>query len=139
MATWDFRNDDGPFDFNDYLDNPFNATITASSPTFINLIENVGNGNFEFLGFGFTFSGQTVTGGTVTTIDVFEGVVKTGSITNISISAVQLFDFFINVDNLGLQAALFSGNDTIFGGAFDPGGHTSGGLYQQRQPHGPNR
>src|SRR5579859_7846257 len=68
-------------------------------------------------GTGFTFDANgNPTGGTVTSIeDTFQGVVNF-DLTSFSLAATTLQQLAAADDNAGLQAALFSGNDTLTGG-----------------------
>jgi Ca2+-binding RTX toxin-like protein len=69
----------------------------------------------EFTGTGFTYDGLVVTGGTVNTSTFYQNDVKQWAITDLSRSAISIYDFFVANDNQGLLAYAFNGNDQLNG------------------------
>lgn len=90
-------------------------TIVAATPTLVKLVDAEGDG-FTFLGSDLTYSGQGLTGGTFTELNVFNSAGQTlVSVDRFSFSAVALITTF---NTLGLAAAvaqMTSGNDLWIG------------------------
>lgn len=69
-------------------------------------------------GYGFSYSGYAVTGGTLTGYYQYQGSVLVGAVEGISIPATWAY-YYIQSDNLGpLLQAGFSGDDTILGSPY---------------------
>jgi Ca2+-binding RTX toxin-like protein len=69
----------------------------------------------EFQGFGFIYTGDDLTGGTITTIIVFSGLPEVYRISGLLLPVADVDEFLLADDSQGLLAAIFNQPDTFIG------------------------
>lgn len=91
------------------IDEPTIAEATASRITTLD------GGETEHYFGSFTYSGEELSGGTVTRYERFEAGVKTHEVSGASLSAMTVANYIVNEDARGLMTYILSGADTLNG------------------------
>lgn len=91
------------------------GVVTVANASQITIV--TGSVTQNYYGSGFTYSGSTVTGGTVTSTDLYDS--SNGglqyNVTGLSHSAVTIASYVNSGNAFGLRAYLLNGDDTVYG------------------------
>jgi Ca2+-binding RTX toxin-like protein len=92
------------------------AAITSGTPTTMSTTDYRIPNVAEYRGFDFTYTGNSLTGGTITDITVFNGALNRYEITNIILPVADVDKFLSNGnDSQGFLAEVFAGTDKMTG------------------------
>lgn len=93
----------------------FDGYVTVNTETHIRLSFAGGSYIDNYYGHGFSYHGESITGGTVTGMDSYAFGRKVTEVDGLSHSAVRVAEYLMSGDSTGLYAYGFSGDDTFIG------------------------
>ncbi len=96
------------------------GNVTTANSTTVSITDYRGK-TATYSGYGFTYSGEDVTGGTVTGYSQYVAYSLAYTVTGASVPAVEVAKYVNSNDQLSLQQLILSENDSLGGSAFADG------------------